>query len=43
MKTYDPDTRLVVFIVREDHGVSSYFLVPPCPPQAFADQQARGN
>ena len=44
VKTYDPDARLVVFIVREDKGVSSYFLIPPMrPSQAFADQQAKGN
>jgi hypothetical protein len=44
VKTYDPETRMVVFIVREDRGVSSYFLIPPIrPSQAFADQQARGN
>lgn len=44
VKTYEPDARLVVFIVREDHGVSSYLLIPPIrPPQAFANQQARGN
>ena len=44
VKTYDPGTRMVVFIMREDHGVSSYFLIPPTPPaQAYADQQAQGN
>ena len=44
VKTYEAATRMVVFIVREDHGVSSYFLIPPIPPaQAYTDQQARGN
>ncbi len=44
VKGYDPEARVIVLIVREDQGLSSYFLIPTlCPPKAFADQQARGN
>lgn len=42
--TYDPDERFVVFVVREEQGLSSYFVNSPTKPsQAHAQQSARGN
>ena len=42
--TYEPDERIVVLIVREDKGLSSYLVISPIrPSEAFARQQARGN
>ena len=44
VKTYDPDVRVVVFIVREKAGVSGYLIgTNPRPSLAFAMQKAAGN
>ena len=42
--TYDPEIRVVVFIVRDNDGISGYLAgTIPRPPEAFAQQQAEGN
>ena len=42
--TYDPEIRVVVFIVRDNGGTSGYLAgTSPRPPEAFAQQHAEGN
>ena len=42
--TYDPEIRVVLFIVRDNGGTSGYLAgTSPRPPEAYAQQQAGGN
>ena len=44
VKTYDPDARVVLLIVRENGGTSGYLAgTDPKPSAAFAQQQSRSN
>ena len=44
VQTYDPDVRVVLFIIREKGGVSGYLIgANPRPSEAFAQQLAKGN
>ena len=42
--TYDPEIRVVLFIVRDDEGISGYLAgTTPRPPEAYAQQKMEGN
>ena len=44
VKTYDPDARVVVLIVRDNGGTSGYLIgASPRPSEAFAKQQTQAN
>lgn len=44
VKTYDPDARVVVLIVRDNGGTSGYVIGAfPRPSEAFAEQQTQAN
>ncbi len=42
--TYDPQSGVVLFIVRDNAGISGYLAHTPIrPPEAYAQRQAEGN
>ena len=44
VKTYDPDARVILLIIREKGGISSYLIgTNPRPSEAFAQQSAKEN
>ena len=44
VKTYDPDARVIVMILRDRGGTSGYLIgTAPKPFVAFANQQAKNN
>jgi hypothetical protein len=44
VRTYDPDARVVVLVVRDNGGTSGYLIGGPIrPSEAYARQKTKGN